>query len=412
MKTILFSIALKIVPAQEELLSKLFQFLKSSGYKVILIGECGTTNLLDEFYCKRPHQANSGFKKIRNLFLFYWLYYCSRFDHLKWKKRFDIWAHQYSDPKEKRRLYTNLFKSSVYTLSNISPDYFFCWNPVGCSFGPMYDLSPFFGIKRKSVESGILPRSIAFDNNGITAASELIELSIDRIRMNDQKGDIGELGFKLIEVLKNQDVNLYRQKDVNTGVRTFLDSQRDKTKILFCGCSEILNGILPYNHSDREVYLPFFSSNLDLVSNVSKSFPDACVVYKPHPAFEKKLENLTLSDNSFLLHYNPEELIKWADVVICAGTKIELSVLLLGKPLVLSGTGLLFNKGCGYEVHKKEDLKQVIQTALSQKRTAQQEDNLALYLGYLYTNFLLVPSILGGEIQTGMINSFSASFLD
>ncbi|MEO6148801.1 MAG: hypothetical protein ABIN95_13660, partial [Mucilaginibacter sp.] len=117
-------------------------------------------------------------------------------------------------------------------------------------------------------------------------------------------------------------------------------------------------------------------------------------------------DNSRVNDNLAIVNGNPDDLIDWADVVFCSGSKMEFSAIMKNKPLLTYGAGLLYGKDCSYEVKSPSSLVNEVTKALSKVYDDRNRKNFITFLGYLDSEYLynfvtnknkIIETVLNGD---------------
>ena len=304
----------------------------------------------------------------------------------KWIERLMAWTSN-NNIKEINQVFDHYLRSSLSIFSNLKPDFFYCWNPFCCHYGIAYDVAKALSIKTKAIEWGYLPNTFILDNFGTLAKSEVYINNPLPSFSNERLDQFQSEGEGIFENLKNQSLSLYNQKASNLPIE-LIERKLNQIRILVLAIDEVDAGAIPIEHKDRFGLLPFHKSSFDQAQAISKVNPEYAVIFKAHPSHNKYKENKQIATNLWIVNGNPDELIDWADVVFCSGSKMEFSVLLRNKPLINFGAGLLYGKDCAYEIKKLSELDIVVSTALKKQDFNLKITSFKTFLGYLKNEYL------------------------
>jgi hypothetical protein len=286
------------------------------------------------------------------------------------------------DRPEAEKRFTAFVKDAVNIFLLTKPDKFMVWNPNCCIRGIAGTIARGMGIATGGIEYGLLPGTFIFDRKGTLGYSAIY-------RQNPaaayEQSLLLQTGEQIYQKLKSTTLSLYEQKAVQ--IPDAFQAADAKTRVLLLGIDEIDSSCYPAQYRERRLLLPFHRNCLEQAIDIAAGNPQFQVIFKPHPTRNKHPEE-KLRDNLYTVHGNPDELIDWADVVVCSGSKMELSVLLAGKPLVNMGAGLLYKKGCAYEVEHRRDTSQQISAAARYGLTPSMETAFKKNLAYLQLHYL------------------------
>lgn len=312
-------------------------------------------------------------------------YYCKSLlgiNQAKWKVRVREYYGTANEP-ETALLLRKKLKESLRFLCTVQPDLLICWNPYSAAHGLLGVAAQQMGIPVGGMDWGLLPQTFIVDPKGTLASS----LVFNRRIAYTNAEELLRAGNQVYTGLKDTSISLYAQASKPLP-EVLQITNPAKTRILLIGIDELDSGAIPDTDPDRRGLLPFHESNKAAGLAFAAADSDFQVIIKPHPSHNYLKDDRQLAENCWVLNINPEELITWADVVVCSGSKMEISVLLKNKPLVNVGAGLLYNKGCTYEVHQPGELREVVQEAKHKGITDKQLRNFKTFLGYLHVHYL------------------------
>lgn len=376
-KTVVISCAPPLNQVQSAGLQQLFKDFESKGCRVFYYG-----NALNTQFDRYTHK-NLSHNKILYKVPFYWV--LRHIDHDKWITRI---AHHYPPADQyvaDYKLLKAIVRSAVQYFCAVKPDLFICWNPHSPTFGPIADTARLMGINTGAIEWGLLPGTYILDKNGTLADSEIFNHAVTY--SNPEKFRV--TGEQIFNELSKGSTSFYQQN--TEPLPEELNNLSDRhTKVLLIGIDMVDSGSLPETGPDRLGLLPFHKTCSEQAIDIGESDADFRVILKPHPSHNYNPQSGKISPNCWIVNSNPDELIKLADVVVCSGSKMEFSALLAGKPLVNIGAGILYNKGCSYEIDTPKQLREQILQAKQQGVTSKQLQALKLFLGFLQEDYLYV----------------------
>lgn len=376
-KTVVISCAPILNEAQSDGLEQLIKDFEKAGCSVYYYGNAA--NLRFQCYHGDSLSYNRALYKIP----FYWVLKC--IDHNKWITRLTHHIPPGDTRLADSKLLRNLVRTYVQYFCAIKPDLFLCWNPHSPSFGPMADTARLMGIATGAIEWGLLPGTFILDKSGTLATSQIFNRAVNYSEPEKFK----MTGERIFFNLSQKSISLYQQTTEQLP-KELLNANDGGIKILVIGIDMVDSGSYPENHPDRFGLLPFHTSCRAQALAIAALNSNFKVVLKPHPSHNYKSESGQIAANCWVVNSNPDELIKWADVIICSGSKMEFSALFAGKPLVNVGAGILYKKGCSYEANTALQLLEQILQAAQHGVTPQQLQAFKLFLGFLQDDYLYI----------------------
>lgn len=316
---------------------------------------------------------------------FYWV--LLRLDRNKWYSRLKSHYPPADNAVIGYKMLKGMVRAAVKYFCSVKPALFICWNPHSPTFGIWADTAQLMGIPVAAVEWGLLPGTYILDQDGTLAASRIFNRAV---LYNNPKRFL-TTGERIFEELHQQSTSLYQQV-TEALPDNFTNTDGHEIRILLIGIDMVDSGSLPENHPEHLGLLPFHTSCTQQALDIAEADANFKVIFKPHPSHNHDKKSGALAANCWMSNSNPDELIKWADVVVCSGSKMEFSALLADKPLVNIGAGILYKKGCSYEVNEPAQLQQTIIHARQQGVTHEQIKAFKQFLGFLHDDYLYVYS--------------------
>lgn len=217
-------------------------------------------------------------------------------------------------------------------------------------------------------QPGILPFTISFDTQGVSALSWPVNqhLSFKQLPINEEDK---EITIKYLRFLKSKmQINNQQVSEEIEDIKAKY-SNHNKRVILLVGSGEYGNGIWPRWYPESFSYSPFFKNDLEVMPLLLKLAVknNWLIIYKPHPLNPKRKikrhSNLIIikNDNKEAIH----SCISIADVVVTLVSSASGLALMHDKPVVLLGRNGLSNMGTLYELKKKNEMEDLIKTALN-----------------------------------------------
>jgi len=307
-------------------------------------------------------------------------------DTKKWATRIKFWGN-IDTGKEASQWVASYIKDCSAVFAGVNPDCFICWNPYCCRFGVAYDMALSMGIKTRAIEWGYLPGTFLLDKKGTLAASSLFNTNPLANYNAEDINTFKATGGVIFERLKAESLSRIKQDKAKIPI-DILAAKEGLINVLVLGIDEIDSGAYPPDCAERSGLLPFHNSSYQQAHDISEIDKSYRVIFKPHPSHNKFSVNTRVKTNLTIVNGNPDDLIDWADVVFCSGSKMEFSVIMRNKPLINYGAGLLYGKNCAYELNSLVLTKEVINKALTNADDNTHMINFLSFLGYLQAEYL------------------------
>lgn len=275
-------------------------------------------------------------------------------------------------------------------IDTFKPDLFVAFNPLAPHTGIPYEICKARGIATITIErSAFLPQTLCLDSGGLMGHSELFNQSINDL-IADNIDEYVEQGKEQLQKLNPQN---FLRNNANTSASTNLLLGTGKLKVAVLGIDDRAVGIYPSNHPDKNKALPLFSSSAEGANAIAHALPEAIVVYKSHPSLTASYNQINNpAPNLEVLQATPDALVEWADVVVSAGTSVEVLALNLGKPVVLCGQSPINNKDICYQINRIDDIAATIRQAAQNGQTPQMLYNFRAFMGYCYRHYCITPN--------------------
>nr|WP_315255316.1 hypothetical protein [uncultured Flavobacterium sp.] len=333
--------------------------LKSNNCKISLAYKLNDIKILNQ-------------KKFLGVFSFNIVNIFFHINFLKWYFRFKKWSGSKNIFFVIRSLLKQIYLA-VKIKSTNSFDAVFIWNPYCSAFGVFSESLKKLNVEIYSIEYGALKNTLLIDNGFVFDSKLLSSFNCNFEYYNES----------LYKSMLNTNNNLYKQEELILPDR-FIDS--NKIKILVLGLSEVDANVYPYWSKERKSVYKFFKNGLEqakYISNLSNNF---IVIFKPHPSHNTEVIDKEVYSNLWVLNGNPIDAIKWSDIVVANGTKLEIDAIINNKPVVNITNGLLWQANASYKVSKKEDIKQILDMAYENGIRVDQLTNFKFFISYLYLN--------------------------
>jgi len=373
-KVVVLSCAPVLNEVQTQGLMQLVHDFEQRQYRVIYYGNHNNKSF------NRYRPTDVKYNKLIYKIKFYWV--LLRIDRHKWIARLKEHLADQQQPINYKIL-KGAVRSAVQYFCTTKPDLFICWNPFSPIFGVMADTARLLGIKTGGMDWGFLPGTFLIDSGGTLAHSQVFNGSVTYADPHRYL----TIGESLFSDLNKQSVSLYQQA-TEPLPDELVQADARQIKVLLIGIDMVDSGAVPDTDADRIGLLPFHKSCITQALDVAAADPDFRVILKPHPSHNTTPQSQKLSDNCWLINTNPDELISWADVIICSGSKMEFSALFADMPLVNIGAGILYKKGCSYEINQPAEIADCIRQAWQHGVTHEQLQAFKIFLGYLHEDYL------------------------
>lgn len=251
-----------------------------------------------------------------------------------------------------QRWYERQARQASWLLAEGPPTAFYCWNRACCLQGCLGELLEAGGVPVGTIEWGCLPESFL-----VTARRQ----NFRGWRCPDPLPDSDTEAPARLPAALSVGTGLYRQPPpaLEHHPANLLAAKSRGPKVVYLGFSEVDSFACPADHADARTYLPFSASCLDLARQISDGNPDGVTVFKPHPLHNPHATGRA-GDRLWIVDGDPAAWIRWADVVVAGGSKLELTAALDGKPVVCVGGGLLWGSGLSADVHTPHQLRQAL----------------------------------------------------
>lgn len=185
-------------------------------------------------------------------------------------------------------------------------DVFLSWNPNDPVFGIWHRYLKDLDIPVLALERALIPDMLSL---GLNFKKEKVYYAKDN----------AELGRQILQQTNSGHIYKKRKKF----------KARGQIDILVLGSW--------HSVMDRSTLLT--PETCQLAEKIAAEFPQLTVAYKPHPLASKHYNKICKKCKIFT--NDPIELISQSSVVVTSGTKLELDVTLMRKPLILAGGGFL-----------------------------------------------------------------------
>ena len=232
-------------------------------------------------------------------------------------------------------------------LDHLQPDVFVSWNRFDPTFGLPFEIAMDRGISCFDMERALLP---SFLSLGLNFREDPFQFEPDLVPKGREILERFPTGHIYKKVLAKKSL-----------------SRSGSRKLLVLGSWDAV--------SDRESFV--YDNSPHMAEKLAEDLPDWQIYYKPHPLAE---QNLKPAQNLKTETGDPVSLIESADLVITAGTKLELDVVQAGKPLLLAGCGFLYGSGVASVGESHDEIVSLIQSANEWFDPSLARDYLASYI--------------------------------
>lgn len=368
---------------------KILEELKNRRVLITIVPQLNEIqNLKLNKFCKDINNVNGTYSIVNNvskiiikysnkksIFIRFYLFFKILFNVnlIKWYSRVKIWLKTKNNVILIKHIIKQL-KFAILIKESKSYDVVFIWNPFCSAFGILGECLDVLNVKTFTIEHGPLKNSLLLDK-GLVYNSQLLKSFTNQLNGNF------EFGNKIYEELKEINSLLHNQNKVNIPSK-FLNN--NKIKIVVFGLSEVDANVYPYWAKERKQGFPFFKNGLSKSIYIAKLSNRFQVIFKPHPSHNFEKGNRQVLENLWIINGDPIEIIKWSDLVIANGTKLEIDSIVNQKPVININTGLLWFTNATYKVHKKNEILETINQAYNNGITISQINSFKLFLAYIY----------------------------
>jgi hypothetical protein len=228
---------------------------------------------------------------------------------------------------------------AVIILKIIQPDAVIIWNGLLSKRAVYLKAAQYFKIPVYYAEKGMLPNSWYIDSKGINGMSSVAEREIG---LDFSRKSINSLR-KFVDIIDKNGASAWEQPSRRelTGLKQDLKIKPNQQVIFFPGQVD--------SDSNIVLFSEHFRNTLDalnwLVNSLTKD--DFFILVKPHPkgmVKKEDLENIVGDKGMVLPEINVLDAIALADCVVSINSTICFEAAIRGKPVLLLGQGILFDK--------------------------------------------------------------------
>lgn len=320
----------------------------------------------------------------------------------------------------KRRMFRGYSKSVAILLAfeaeryfnalidALSPKIVIVWNYWGNNSSIPAEIAHQRNIPVIAAERGFIEGTIMLSRNGYgkdeinTNFDQFVNLSIESDDLNKAQGTL--------EFLQNTGFNRYAQPMGDTVYRLKQKLNNGKPNILFVGAFDCENPAFPFSEASKNDYSPIFETSVEAASYVAvlAKKNQWNIIFKPHPLMDKimplKDRRSIPSNINYINEANINELIDFADVVICMISGVSYIALTRGKALVELAYTPLRGKGCCYEAFEQNSIETAIQDAIKHGFTQQQRQAFIKHIAqvnkyYFFDNLGVRPIRYGRPLE-------------
>ncbi len=300
-----------------------------------------------------------------------------------------VYGEEYLYDLAKRRILRGYSKSVAIALAyeaeryfevlieKINPRLLIVWNNWGNNSVVPCEIAKKRGIPVISAERGFLEGTMMFSKNGY--GKDLINTNPEKFCVLPVRSSEIKEAKEVIKFLKDSRFNRYIQPVSSSLEQLRQKMNNGKHNILFTGSFDCENPIFPQNDEVKMLYSPFFETSekaFEFIKKLARK-NDWNLIYKPHPLMDQVDQSKNRYNESSHVHIIKEidinDLIDFADVVICMVSGVSYISLIRGKPLVELAYTPLKSKGCCYEPDSEADIEFKIKKALKDGYTTEQE---------------------------------------
>lgn len=358
----------------EALLAKLqviIERLRSDGYDVRLLTLYEQSEVLDPLLLRLPESP-------RRTTPSEWLRFWIDLRWLLWTQRMRVWAKVGAWAAFGKVMKD--FRRSRDILATLDPDLVYIWNPYCCAFGILGECARQDGREVRTIEYGVLPATLLLDEGFIFDSRLFADYAAVR-------GRYVNAGEAVVRQLKEAgEAHLYKQASAT--VPPGAELRHGDIGIIVLGLSEVDAGVVPAWGEERRGAYPYHTSGVEMARAIGAASSTYKVIYKPHPNHNPMRRDVQLGRNVWVVNGDARSLLDWCHVVVANGSKMEIDAMLMEKPVINIGKGILSYAGASYQMNAWEGLDETIRQAHAREGFEQRRAALADFLGYLSVNLV------------------------
>ena len=316
-------------------------------------------------------------------------------DQILFRKKYNL-----SESKKIREI--NKFIRYKYYIDMINPDKVLCWGSWGSDIYYVQYLCKKNNIQYRVMEHGSIPGTVMIDPQGIMGQS-VYGKSNSILKSLNPTRDYFE------KYVRIRDYVTYHQLDTRFFKTTKQDEEQlsrlDKSKktVFLVGMDEAGMSI----NSNSEYWNEYVSGTYSSMDEALNHIFDICkkknlnMIYKPHPGNHITDKSLISDGLVYVEEMSVDKLILESDVVLSMSSAVEFKALMYKKALIQIGYSSLWGKNCTYCLENMENLETILDEALSNGFTKEQENEYAIFIDRLLNKYFW-DDMTDRDVQYGL----------
>ena len=272
-----------------------------------------------------------------------------------------------------------LFGEHVETiLREECPTLWIMWNKFNGYHHMVTYLCAQYHVPYRYTEYGVLEGTLSFDVDGQMAESWVAQKSEEfrALPVNESDHAVAESFLELARHEKKS-----RKPRVQLGtVQDYAERARAQHRkvVFYAGQNDWSSGMLPHVLPGSAIHSPIYRDTLDALEHLSKlaKTHDWQILFKPHPLLEDQHGRVSVSHPErvdILTGVDIFECMELADVTVTILSQVSYLARTHGRPCVMLGRHQLSGKGCVYEATSRNDVGMILESALEQGTTPEQQ---------------------------------------
>jgi hypothetical protein len=259
------------------------------------------------------------------------------------------------------------------------------------------------------VEYAALPGTICFDEGGQMAESWVAQRFDEFLALPVDDSDLKRAQHFLDYLREGKKSG--KPQDSQISIESVVGRARKQGRkiIFYAGQNDWASGMLPRGFPESRIHSHIYTDTLEALGHLSEVAEENNwqIVFKPHPLVQDRHKDFEVpypERVDLVLGGHILDCIREADVVTTIVSQVSYLALIHGRPCVMLGRNQLRNKGCTYQVGRRDELSPTLQHALrdgfypkAQERWLKHIAQICKY--YLFAIDREVEDIIGRDAQ-------------
>jgi hypothetical protein len=259
------------------------------------------------------------------------------------------------------------------------------------------------------MEYAALPGTICFDEDGQMAESWVAQDFDEFLALPVDDSDLAQ-AQRFLDYLR-EGKKSGKSQDAEVSIESVIARARERGRkiIFYAGQNDWASGMLPRGFPEARIHSHIYADTLEALGHLSEVAEenDWQIVFKPHPLVQERHRYFEVpfpERVDLVLGGNILDCIQEADLVTTIVSQVSYLALIHGRPCVMLGRNQLRNKGCTYQVGRRDDLTSTVQHALrdgfypkARARWLKHVAQICKY--YLFAIDPEVESIIGRDVE-------------